>query len=242
MKFAVVLWAAAAVALGARGALAVPSPFGGDDTGFCPPGAKTAKCEDTVTKNAAALVNFLLKCNIKASDSQFKNAGAGTFDGAACQVTAAAKYDTKVGALNCPPCLDKNAVRDLTVTLINQNGGVVFCDNTSGTPQDPPNTGFVPIDGVEAKCEDCAAKNAGKLTTAIAKCHIKAADRCFKNKANDEEACEDAAQSKYGEATQKCLGCSSCVDFPAIGALVETLLDGNNGQAYCASPSGAFIN
>jgi len=244
MKFNVVLSAAVAVTLSAGLALA-GTPFGGDDTGFVPPDKATAKCEDGVTKNVGTLVGALIKCNIKDSDDQAKHSGAGTFDGQACQNTATGKWDAKVASLTCPACVDKNGVRDLTVTLVNLNGGVAFCDNTSGTAQDAPGTGYVPINKAIQKCEDGAAKNAGKLTTAIGKCHIKAADSGLKGKPFDEEACEGAALTKAAAADAKLTGCPVCMGPAAQAALrglVETLLDSNNVQSYCASPSGAFLN
>ncbi len=241
MKFKVVLSAAVAVTLGAGLALAA-TPFGGDDSGFVPPNKADAKCEDGVSKNVGALVGGLIKCNIKDSDDQAKHSGAGTFDGAACQNAASAKYDTKTGPLVCPGCVDRNGIRDLTVSLVNLNGGVVFCDNSSGTPQDAPNTGFVPNNKTLQKCEDGAAKNAGKLTGAIGKCHIKTADTLMKGKGFDEEGCEGLAKTKYDAAAAKLTGCPGCLSHNALRDLVELLLDSNNGLAYCSSPSGAFLN
>jgi hypothetical protein len=232
MKSTLVLSTAVAVALSAGLALA-GTPFGGDDAGSAPPDKAAAKCEDGVSKKVGTLVGSLIKCNIKDSDDQMKHAGAGTFDGQACQNTASGKFDEKVGPLVCDPCVDKNGIRDLTVTLVNLNGGVVFCDNTSGTAEDAPGTGFVPNDKATAKCEDGAAKNAGKLTTGIGKCHIKAADSILKGKIFDEEACEVTAKGKYDVAAAKLTSCPSCLNHGALRDLVETLLDSNNGMAYC---------
>jgi hypothetical protein len=241
MKFTVVLSTAVAVALSAGLALA-GTPFGGDDTGFVAPDKATLHCEDGLSKKVGSLVTALIKCNIKDSDDQVKHAGAGTFDGAACQAQATGKWDTTTMAYVCPPCISKNGIRDLTVSLVNLNGGVVFCDTTSGTAQDAPDTGFVPNDKATAKCEDGAAKNAGKLTTAIGKCHVKASDNGFKVKPFDEEACEVAAKGKYDAAAAKLTSCPVCLNHGALRDLVENLLDSNNGDAYCASPSGAFLN
>jgi len=244
MKFTVVLSAAVAVTFSAGLALAA-TPFGGDDTGFITPNKNEAKCADGISKNVGSLVGALIKCNIKDSDDQVKNAGAGTFDGQGCQNTASGKFDAKVGPLACDPCVDKNGIRDLTVGLVNVNGAVVFCDNTSGTAQDSPDTGFVPNDKVVQKCEDGAAKNAGKLTGAIGKCHIKTNDTLAKGKPFDEEGCETTAKGKYDAAGAKLTGCPTCMNAAGqagLRDLVELLLDSNNGLAYCASPSGAFLN
>ncbi len=241
MRFTVVLSAAVAVALSAGLALA-STPFGGDDTGFVAPDKAALHCEDGLAKKVGNLVTGLIKCNVKDSDDQAKHAGAGTFDGAACQGQVTNKWDTTTMALVCPGCISKNGIRDLTVSLVNLNGGVVFCDNSSGTPEDAPSTGFVPNNKVLQKCEDGAAKNAGKLTTAIGKCHVKASDNGFKVKPFDEEGCEGLAKGKYDAAAAKLTGCPGCLSHNALRDLVELLLDSNNSDAYCASPSGAFLN
>jgi len=247
MRSPFMLMTAAAFTLSAGLAVA-GTPFGADDTGFVPPDKDTAKCEDGVSKEVSKLGAALLKCNIKDSDDQFKNGGTGSFDGVACQVAARGKYDTKTGALTCTgpaACVDRPGLRDLTTTLINLNGGVVFCDSSSGTAQDAPNTGFVPADKETQKCEDAIAKSASKLLGAIVKCHIKAADQALKGKPYNEEACEQIAMGQYDLKTFTILECPSCLGAAAQGALrdlVETLLDGNNVGSYCASPSGAFLN
>lgn len=253
MKFTVVLSAAVAVTLSAGLALA-GTPFGGDDTGFVPPDKATSKCEDGVAKNVGALAAGLIKCNVKDSDDKFKNAGNGAgFDGPACELAAIGKWDGKVNALVCPSCLDqagKDFVRDLTVTLVNLNGGVVFCDNTTGTPEDggqpiQTSTGIVPPNKTVQKCEDGAAKLASKHTGAVGKCHIKMADSALKGAPFDEEGCETAANSKFDAGAAKLTGCPACLGpagLTALRDLVVTLLDSNNNLAYCASPSGAFIN
>jgi hypothetical protein len=246
MKLTVVLSAAVAVTLSAGLALAA-TPLGGDDSGFAPPDKVTSKCEDGVAKNVGTLVGALIKCNVKDSDDQLKNNGAGTFDGQACQNTATGKWDAKTGALTCTgaaSCVDRNGVRDLTVTLVNLNGGVVFCDNTSGTPEDSPNTGFVPANKTLEKCEDGAAKLAGKQTTAVGKCHIKEADSLTKAKTFDEEGCETTADGKFDAGAAKLTGCPACLNAAGLSALrdlVDNLLDSNNITAYCGSPSGAFV-
>ena len=224
------------------GSVRATTPFGGDDTGFVAPDKGSLKCEDGLSKKVGSLVTALIKCNIKDSDDLLKGK---TFDLPGCQAQGTGKWDTTTMALVCPPCISKNGIRDLTVTLVNLNGGVVYCDNTSGTPQDSPNTGFVPANKALAKCEDGAAKNAGKLTTAIGKCHVKASDDAFKGKTFDEEGCETAALSKGAQADGLLTGCPSCLNsagLASLRALVENLLDSNNNQAYCASPSGAFLN
>ena len=68
-----------------------------------------------------------------------------------------------------------------------------------------------------------------------------AEDNC--EKANDGKSC----LAKYASATAKTLskgGCPSCLagNVPVIASTAETALDGNAGLAYCASPSGAFVD
>jgi len=94
------------------------------------------------------------------------------------------------------------------------------------------------------KCEDGIAKSAAKLIGAIIKCHVKAADSGMKGKPFNEEACEQIAKGQYDLKTFTIPGCPPCLDVAGQGGLrdlTETLLDGNNGGTYCASPSGAFL-
>jgi hypothetical protein len=221
------------------------TPFGGDNTGFVPPDQASSACEDGVAKEVSKLKHALITCNIKDSDRHVRNV---PFDGAACQAGAQAKYDARASLLSCTgpaACVDRPGIRDLTWTLANliDTGGVVFCDNASGVPQDPPDSGYVPSNQVVQKCEDSVARTASKLFGAITKCHIKVADMRLKGRPFDEEGCETKAKSKYDVESLKVTGCPLCLGAPgraALRDLVETLLDSNNGLPYCASPSGAF--
>jgi hypothetical protein len=197
------------------------------------------KCEDAVAKRLSTLTTGVIKCNIKDSDSVLKGK---LFDGQACQDAAAAKYDAATGRLACPPCLLRSSLRDLTVALVNVDSASLFCDPTSGTPEDPPSMGFVPPDKTVAKCEDAAATNAAKLVVAIGKCHIKNTDSLFRHRLFDEEACETTAKAKYDAKAAKIAACVPCLDQAALRDTVELQVETSNGANYCASPGGAFLD
>jgi hypothetical protein len=87
-----------------------------------------------------------------------------------------------------------------------------------------------------SKCEQKVSGNvSSKLVAGILKCHAKAADSAFKGVVFDEETCESAATAKFLAKTDTTL--CPCIDKAGIGALAETVIDGNNSQTYC-DPAG----
>jgi len=124
----------------------------------------------------------------------------------------------------------------------------------AGTPFGGDDTGYVPPGSPSsdtAKCADKVANNAKKAVDCIIKCHR---DRA-KLKTTDDTG-EDTCET--GDPTKSCLAkydkvvaailkkpCPACLNATAQDALfanVETLTDTTNGQVYCASPSGAFVD
>jgi hypothetical protein len=124
----------------------------------------------------------------------------------------------------------------------------------AGTPFGGDDTGYVPPGTPSsdiAKCEDKVANNAKNATGCIIKCHR---DRAKLKLADDtaEDNCEagDPKKScfaKYHKTADGILKkpCPSCLNGTGQIALfnnVELLVDNTNGQVYCASPSGAFVD
>jgi hypothetical protein len=123
----------------------------------------------------------------------------------------------------------------------------------AATPFGGDDTGFLAPDGSKGpigKCEAAVSKAVAKVATCIFKCHDK---RAVGKLADDtaEDACEKANDgksclAKYFTEVTKALSkghCPACLVSGAngVGMLAESLLDANNGQVYCASPSGAFV-
>jgi hypothetical protein len=112
----------------------------------------------------------------------------------------------------------------------------------AGTPFGGDDTGFIPPDQATLKCETTVGKNLGKLDLAISICHFKAADAGVKLKTFDEEACEQAALTKYTGANAKLTGCPNCLDPAALGTSAESQLDTLAAAAvYCDNTSGKAL-
>jgi hypothetical protein len=125
--------------------------------------------------------------------------------------------------------------------------GLVYCDTSSGTPFGGDDTGgFIPAPA-SAKCEAGAAKATGKLVACIDKCHALRASGILADE-TAEEACENGSgtscTASFSAAIAKLKGCPACINGTTMASLAaagESLIDGNNGAVYCASPSGAFV-
>ena len=120
------------------------SNFGGDDTGFVPPDKNTAKCEDTVAKNATKLLGCVMKCHTKQADSALAGQ---SFDEEACEegtgkpVSCRAAYDKATASLIakgiCPACLDATAqsnLADLVTTFLEDNNAQIYCAGSVPLP------------------------------------------------------------------------------------------------------------
>jgi hypothetical protein len=227
--------------MGAGWALA-GGPIGGDDTGFFPSSANALKCEDGVSKAASKLAGGVIKCHIAAAAAAVAGK---TFDEESCENAAAGKYSATVQKLAalCPPCLNTTAIGNNAVSqLDNLANALIYCE--SGTPFGGDDSGNVPSGKTTLKCADGAYKNISKQLGGIVKCHITQVDSLFKGKTFDEESCEGAVTTKAGAANGKLTGCATCLSSALSGlpGLVESMIDSINGQTYCASPSGAFLN
>jgi hypothetical protein len=222
------------------------TPLGADDGGFIAPDAATLKCEDGVAKASSKLVGGIFKC--QAAQASASQKAASSQDDDTCESAAKTKYDLAVGKLtNCPPCLHPDAIRDSGVSQINGlANAALYCAGT--VPYGGDDQGLIPPDAGAAKCENAAVKAVSKLTGGLVKCHIKQADASFKLLSpQDDDVCEGAAITKFNLAAAKLTNTtcptSTCVValLPTVGAAAEGPVDAMNGQTYCASPSGAFI-
>jgi hypothetical protein len=94
------------------------------------------------------------------------------------------------------------------------------------------------------KCEDTVVKNFSHLVACILRCHVKAANAIASGKTFDDEACESAdpvksCRAKYNNASAKILGigCPNCLGAAQQASIaddIESSLDTNNQNFYCA--------
>jgi hypothetical protein len=163
----------------------------------------------------------------------------------ACKATAKTKYDATVAKLTtCPPCLDKNAVRDSAVSQINTTANTaLYYDGTvafgGGRRWLCP--------ARQNRCEVRGHRGQGgrEADRRVRQVPPKQADTSFKSGTPaDDDACEQAAITKFGKATVKLTNppCPACLVniLSGVGPLAELMIDGMNCDTYCASPSGAF--
>jgi hypothetical protein len=124
------------------GAAYAGTPFGGDDTGFLPPGGTkgaVGKCEAAVSKAASKAVACIFKCH----DSRASGKLASDTDEDACEnanngKSCLAKYFSSVTkALSkggCAACTASgaNGIGTLAESLLDANNGTVYCASPSG--------------------------------------------------------------------------------------------------------------
>jgi hypothetical protein len=132
---------ALAVVVAAGYALA-GTPFGGEDTGYVPPGSPKsdfAKCAVKVSTNVRKAVDCIIKChqdrgNLKTTD----DAGEDNCEGGDPKKSCFAKYlKTRDSILKkpCPTCLDsgsQDALFNTAETLLDSTNGMVYCASPSG--------------------------------------------------------------------------------------------------------------
>jgi hypothetical protein len=92
------------------------------------------------------------------------------------------------------------------------------------------------------KCEDGAAKAAGKLIACYQKCAQKEADTYVKKGATtgNEEACESACDTKYNTTIGKLKACPPCLNATTLKNSAEAWVE-NNVQPYCFSGTTGTI-
>jgi len=228
------------------------TPWGGDDTGFLLPAGPAATCEKQAAAADRKLELCLRKCH-KHRFAQPNNTPDATED--KCEKvgtnSCTAKFVTATAKLQgCPPCINGTSMAAraaATEQRIDATNSLVYC--ASGTPWGGDDTGFIlpPRRGFWF-CEAGAAAAATKLYRCIRECHA----RRFSGQLADEtaeEACERGATNSctaaFATAIARLKDCPDCINdmsMAAVAAIAEGVLDAENGQVYCASPSGAFVH
>jgi hypothetical protein len=265
--------AVVSLCLAASVAIAGPGdPFGGDDTGCAPADNAGYVCGSAVAKALGKLGASVIKCHVVQAGQAFKtNHSSPGFDNAEenCEegpsnTSAKAKFDAVLAkyATSCDPAVIASAQARRDVVLADQSNpdsldalnGSFFCDNSSGMTIAEPggdDAGFIPADANAYKCSVAVAKASSKLLVAAYKCHWKAAQAAFRNKAFDEDACEDGAPplrsalAKYNAQVQRyvALGiCPSCLSSAAAGLGTDAVadLDAQNAEIFpCPTPPTA---
>jgi peptidyl-Lys metalloendopeptidase len=119
-------------------------PFGGDDTGFIPPDADTAKCESGVANALRKLAACVAKCDAKQADALAKGK---SFDVNACRSGAGkptscrAAFDATSAKLlaggACPACLDaaaQSGTADAVTSLVAAQKPSLYCAGITPLP------------------------------------------------------------------------------------------------------------
>ena len=119
--------------------------------------------------------------------------------------------------------------------------GIAICGSAAGAIVWPggDDGGFLTLDKNAAKCEAKAAKNWGKLWAAILKCQGKLVANALKaNPPIDEQACENAAITKY--TTKTVTTDCPCIDTLNNAGIAEAVVNGNYELISC-DPGGVQI-
>jgi hypothetical protein len=110
--------------------------------------------------------------------------------------------------------------------------------------------GFIPPNPAILKNVQKASKEGAKLAASVEKCYSKGASNYSKGKATGVQAClndlDKGVLIKYAakiqSINQKAPGLPPCHNYVGDGVLIASLVKGFNGQVYCQSPSGAFVD
>jgi len=100
--------------------------------------------------------------------------------------------------------------------------------------------GFLTLSKTASKCEQKAGGNLGKLAGAIIKCQDKMVQAAAAAKPSvDEQACENAAITKYN--TKTITTDCSCVNGPGNATIAESVINGSGNLVNC-DPAGGLIS
>ncbi|MFN8543236.1 MAG: hypothetical protein U0807_03405 [Candidatus Binatia bacterium] len=227
----------------------------GELSGFVPPNKYFAKCERWVNKRARIATMCVMQCHKKAVASAYRNL---VFDEEGCEDVCRTKYEEQVARLKpgtCPPCLDlpaRNAQYAFYENLAEQMAGVYYCD-PGGAPIGSDDSGYVPTLVNVLNCEQRIGLNAMKLVKCIKdKCHRKLADSLFSRTGTfNEPDCSEtdpvnSCLARFETDNLSLVDCPSCIDATSeqrqVFDQIEAQLDSLNGQIYCASAGGAFVD
>jgi hypothetical protein len=229
-----------ATALGGTLAMAATlPPWGGDDSGWLPPPkSPLEKCESTVAKKAAKLVQSITKCHQLRVQGKIDAAGE-----EACEDVARGKFGTTKTS-GCAACTNLGGISSALEAFVDSATGAFFCQ-PGGTQIGSDDPGRIPTDapkGPVTRCGLLLNKQAGVLAKKILVCHTKRAGGKLADE-TAEDSCEQKYTAKFQLVANKILAtCDPCVDPAAIAAQIESGVDGHNGKIYCASPSSAFFS
>jgi hypothetical protein len=253
-----VLWMVMGCFLAAAPALAAPGdPLAGDHTGCTPSTPVGIKCAKKALWAVTVLRRAVLACHVTQAQHAFAN-GEGTpgFSNAEenCETgpsnrSAKAVFDASMAALvakGCDATVIAHALATRDVILgdktvagsIDNLNAALFCDATSGHEIDPggDDGGFIPTTFEHYHCSAVVAKAWAKLIGFVAKCHIKQAAAIFKERAFDEDTCEDSgprsALEKYNYKVNSVIDvCPPCLNGGANDAFVLGANTVNDAEA-----------
>jgi len=252
----------AAIALGASSAAAIPGPgpgepFGGDSGGCVPVNSQIQRCSDRVGRAYAKLEGATNKCHASLAAARFAEVVLGkpkVFDEEACEASARSRFDDVLANLDAGgECGGSSLIATAPgaaasiEAFLDARGIDLYCDATTATEIDPggDDSGFVPPTQDVLACTKRIGIALAKLGKSAVRCHKTAAAEGLElaDPPYEEEACEDAARSKFDNSAAKLLArgtCPACLDLAAVTALgvAETdRIDDDNAFVYpCPDP------
>jgi hypothetical protein len=202
--------------------------------GFVPPDSTSRACEKKLSKLSSNLLKAIVKCNRKAADATFKGR---SFDSAACETEARAKYDEKVAELTgCPACALANAgaVRGATENTAEGLTSELYCAGPSLLGGD--DLGYVPGNTTAATCAKKHGKAAAKLGKKLGQCHGKHVDALFNGNSFDLAQCASEAVGAFGDVQFIFNGCPACMldNIALTRNRIERFSNEILSQIYCA--------
>lgn len=225
---------------------------GPGEIALTPPNSQVASCEDRVAQSVAVLTKAIGKCHAALAVAVFNGQ---TFNEEACETTAESAYNAATNPLTgCPSCVQTKlgTIRDTLEQELDDQMADIFCAGTVPLGELDSATSAMalrPPDHRTLRCETRILKALAKYAKCETTCQIKKAAGLLT--ATQAENCEFTCAIQRGVA-----GCPVCLSkalslgyaggqFDDFNRVLNDLirhLDCLNGEIYCASPSGAFLN
>jgi hypothetical protein len=240
---------------------ATPGPgagqsFGDDDGGCVPLRSALRQCSDSAASAYSKLESAIDKCHALQAAAAFSTFSGSpkTFDEDGCEADAMSAYGDKLTGLessgNCGASALLTTAPDAAANLLtslDSRGTTLYCDASSATQVDPGgnDSGFVPASHDALTCTRRVGVALAKLAKSVLRCHeqMAASGLALADPPFDEEACEQAATSRYASSASKLLvrgSCAACLDAAAMKALCDdtvSRLDTDNALLYpCPDP------